>query len=399
VQAELVAYTQRNPALTPENVAGLGDLATIWDGKGTYAENVIEFAGRVCYRSTHRMGTAGDFIADRVREGHEDIIEHVVITVRVSGFPAAAYSAPAALSPSTLSPVTPTPDAPAPDAPTSAPGVPLPALPPAALPPYAWRTVNRHCEVTDLGDGTWLVSGNTRVWVDFFRRGMALEALPLVRAVAPTVFAEFGGAPAPLPALGVLPSSPPAALLPTQDGPMRVTLLGYTLPQLADPAVALHHGAAVFLFEGISRTCTHQLVRHRLASFSQESQRYVDLSKGQWNAIVPPAVAENPAAMAELEEFWALAEAKYARLRELGIRKEDARFLLPNAAETRIVSSMNFAGWSHFLWLRAVDKAAQWEIRLLGQRALQMLHAVAPDVFAEQWAVYLQKFAGQQAAP
>ena len=361
MQVELIAYTQRNPALTPESVAGLGDLATIWDGKGTYAENVIEFAGRVCYRSTHRMGTASDFIADRVREGHEDIIEHAVVTVRVAGL--------------------------APD---------------VAMPP-SWRLINRHCEVSDLGDGAWLVSGNTRVWVDFFRQGIALEALPLVRAVAPAVFAEFPGEAKAISILEVTPSpshqatsvalTPSSSLLPTQDGPMRVTLLGYTQPQLPDPTLALHHGAAVFLFEGISRTCTHQLVRHRLASFSQESQRYVDLSKGGWNAIVPPAVAENPAAMAELAEFWAMAEAKYARLRELGIRKEDARFLLPNAAETRIVASMNFAGWSHFLWLRAVDKAAQWEIRLMGQRALQMLHAVAPEVFAEQWQVYCEKFA------
>jgi thymidylate synthase (FAD) len=353
----LIAYTQRNPALTPASVEGLGDLSTIWDGKGTYAENVIEFAGRVCYRSTHRMGTAGDFIADRVREGHEDIIEHVVATVRVK------------------------------------------ELEPDAPPPPVWRALNRHCEVSDLGGGSWLVSGNTRVWVDFFRRGIALEALPLVRAVAPAVFAEFAGAAD----AAVLESEALAgdggaalpALLPAHDGPMRVALLGYTQPQLGDPELALHHGSATFLFEGISRTCTHQLVRHRLASFSQESQRYVDLSKGGWNAIVPPAVAENPAAMAELEEFWAMAEAKYARLRQLGIRKEDARFLLPNAAETRIVASMNFAGWSHFLWLRAVDKAAQWEIRLMGQRALQMLYAVAPGVFAPQWQVYQEKFAIQ----
>jgi thymidylate synthase (FAD) len=353
VQAELIAYTQRNPALTPESAAGLGDLATIWDGRGTYAENVIEYAGRVCYRSTHRMGTAPSFIADRVREGHEDIIEHVVVTVRVTG------------------------------------------LAPDAASPLAWRMLNRHCEVSDLGGGAWLVSGNTRVWVDFFRQGIALEALPLVRAIAPAVFAEFPGE-----AITLSPSDPGVTAptssplpLPSQDGPMRVTLLGYTQPQLDDSALALHHGAATFLFEGISRTCTHQLVRHRLASFSQESQRYVDLSKGGWNAIVPPAVAENPAAMAELAEFWAMAEAKYERLRQLGIRKEDARFLLPNAAETRIVTSMNFAGWSHFLWLRAVDKAAQWEIRLMGQRALQMLHAVAPEVFAEQWQVYVEKFA------
>ncbi len=64
-------------------MAGLGDLAAIWQARGTYAENLIEYAGRVCYRSTNRMGAAADFIADRVREGHEDIIEHVVATVRL----------------------------------------------------------------------------------------------------------------------------------------------------------------------------------------------------------------------------------------------------------------------------------------------------------------------------
>lgn len=175
---------------------------------------------------------------------------------------------------------------------------------------------------------------------------------------------------------------------------MRVTLLGYTQPALDDPELLLHHGSATFFFEGISRTCTHQLVRHRLASFSQESQRYVELSKGGWQAIVPPAVEANPEAMAELAEFWRIAEEKYARLRELGIRKEDARFLLPNAAETRIVTTMNYAAWSHFLWLRAVDKAAQWEIRAMGQEVLKMLHAIAPDVFAEHWRVYLEQFGG-----
>ena len=175
---------------------------------------------------------------------------------------------------------------------------------------------------------------------------------------------------------------------------MRVTLLGYTQPALADPAQQLDHGAATFLFEGISRACTHQLVRHRLASYSQESQRYVDLSKGDWQAIVPPAVAENPAAAAVVQAFWRQAEEGYAELRQLGIRKEDARFLLPNAAETRIVTTMNFAAWSHFLWLRAVDKAAQWEIRELGQAVLRMLYGIAPGVFGEQWRVYEERFGG-----
>lgn len=353
MNVQLLGYTQCNPALTRETVAGFSDLSTIWDGKGPFAENVVEFAGRVCYRSTHRMGTAPDFIAARVREGHEDIIEHVVVTLQITGTDA----------------------------------------------PLRWRMVNRHCEISELGEQRWIVSGNLRVWLDFFRKGIAREAIPLVKAVSPAVFKELEATYS-MPAQGAgeatrqfTPSELPA-LLPVQDGQMRVTLLGYTQPLISDPELLLHHGSAIFLFEGISRTCTHQLVRHRLGSFSQESQRYVDLSKGSWTPIVPSAFNAKTETRAVLDEFWTLAEEKYEQLRELGIRKEDARFLLPNAAETRIVTTMNFAGWSHFLWLRAVDKAAQWEIRLMGQHALKMLHTVAPEVFADQWRVYQEQFAG-----
>lgn len=359
MKARLVSYTQQNPALTRAGATGISDLATIWDGKGTWAENVVEYAGRVCYRSTHRMGTAPEFISARVREGHEDIIEHVWATVEFSDTDE----------------------------------------------PLRWRLHNRHCEVTEAGEPgsrRWLVSGNLRVWLDFFRNGMGLPAQPLVRAIAPAVFDELApmqpgsaaaGASAVLPPPDGVGEPELATLAPVVDGQMRVTLLGYTQPALEDPAQLLHHGSATFLFEGISRTCTHQLVRHRLGSFSQESQRYVDLNKGAWTPIVPAAFDEKPEARAVLDEFWAMAEEKYAKLRELGIRKEDARFLLPNAAETRIVTSMNYAGWSHFLWLRAVDKAAQWEIRLMGQHALRMLHTVAPAVFGEHWRVYEQDFA------
>lgn len=348
MRVQLLAYTCQNPALTPQTVANQGDLATLWQGLGSFPEQMIEFAGRVCYRSTHRMGTAPEFISARVREGHEDIIEHVVATLRFEDTDE----------------------------------------------PLRWRLLNRHCEVSDLGNGSWVVSGNTRVWLDLFRRETALAALPYLCAIAPKVYEEFSGAVQPAD-LDLPPPARPvdlAALQPTQDGPMRVTLLGFTQPVLDDPTLLEHHGAATFLFEGISRACTHQLVRHRLGSFSQESQRYVDLSRGGWQPIVPAAVAKQPEAMAELEEFWRIAEDKYAKLRQLGIRKEDARFLLPNAAETRIVTTMNFAAWSHFLWLRAVDTAAQWEIRTMGQRVLAMLYTIAPDVFQPQWDVYLERF-------
>jgi flavin-dependent thymidylate synthase len=361
MHVELIAATQPNAALTPATVAGMSDLATLWRGQGTFAENIIEYAGRVCYRSTERMGAAPDFIAARVREGHEDIIEHVVVTLRFTD----------------------------------------------TEEPLRWRMINRHCEVSELGNGAWLVSGNTRVWLDFFRHNIALKALPLVKPIAPAVFAEYREVADTTSQPPPITQSPNGAerpfcdhpitqfLLPAENGPMRVTLLGYTQPLVEDPALALHHGSAVFFFEGISRTCTHQLVRHRLASFSQESQRYIDLSKGGWNAIVPPAVAVDAQASARLAEFWSMGEAIYAEFRERGIRKEDARFLLPNAAETRIVTTMNFAAWSHFLWLRAVDKAAQWEIRAMGQRVLEMLYAIAPTVFAEHWQVYQEKFVKQ----
>ena len=125
----------------------------------------------------------------------------------------------------------------------------------------------------------------------------------------------------------------------------------------------------------MSRTCSHQFVRHRLGSFSQASQRYIDLAKGDWQAVIPPAIAENPVALATLNEFWELAEGKYAELRALGIRKEDARFLLPNAAETRFVVTMSMFGWKDFLYQRDAKKA-QWEIRAVAQMVRGMLQEV-----------------------
>lgn len=349
----LLAYTQANPALTPEKLIGVSDLAVIWNGQSTFAQNLMEYAGRVCYASTQRMGTAPQFVQARVKEGHEDIIEHAVITLRITESDA----------------------------------------------PLRWRMINRHSEVTEMADGSWVVSGNARVWLDLFRQGIALEALPVVAPLAPGVYAELADATgidaATPPSLESMPALDPQMvprLGPVEDGLMRVTLLGFTQPVLDDLRLLKDHGSATFLFEGISRACTHQLVRHRLASFSQESQRYVELSKGGWQAIVPQAIAVRPEARAIMEQSWQDLQSQYAALRQLGILKEDARFLLPNAAETRIVTTMNFAAWQHFLWLRAVDKAAQWEIRLMGQRVLEMLYAVAPAIFRKQWEVYQRDF-------
>lgn len=321
---ELLSVTARNVARF------LSDAELIDNGAGHFQENLIEFAGRVCYKSVKRMGTSPNFIQDKVQRGHEDIIEHIVVTMQV-------------------------------------------------FENRNWRLLrwhNRHCEVTQDSNG-WFVSGNLRVWLDFFRNDILPDALPILTAIAPSVFAEFGAQPVTLDYVRQAFSVPCA-----DHGVQRITLLGANLPNVSDDHL-LHHGSATFLFEGISRACTHQLVRHRLASFSQESQRYVDLSKGEWSAIIPPEIYANDEAYKIIEDFFYRAEEAYRQLRELGIRKEDARFLLPNATETRIVTTMNFAAWSHFCWLRAVDRAAQWEIREMGQAVLGQLYQIAPDVFQE----------------
>ena len=169
---------------------------------------------------------------------------------------------------------------------------------------------------------------------------------------------------------------------------MRVTLLG-CVPAGSIPEPE-KHGSATFLIEGISRSCSHQIVRHRLASFSQESQRYVSLEKGGWQAVVPPAFRDLPEAEQVLSQAWEDLQVAYTRLRALGVRKEDARFLLPNAAETKLVMTMNFAALRHFFWLR-IDKAAQWEVREVAIEMLRLAYPLAPGVFSDIWDAYMDE--------
>ncbi len=166
----------------------------------------------------------------------------------------------------------------------------------------------------------------------------------------------------------------------------QVTLLGYIpVDGIPEPE---KHCSATFLIEGISRTCSHQIVRHRLASFSQESQRYVSLEKGGWQAVIPPVVSANEQADAVLNTAWEDLQDAYGQLRALRIRKEDARFLLPNAAETRLVMSMHYLALRHFFWLR-LDKAAQWEVQEVAREMLRLIYPLAPDVFQDIWDVYM----------
>ncbi len=145
-----------------------------------------------------------------------------------------------------------------------------------------------------------------------------------------------------------------------------------------------HHGVlehAVFTFavEGVSRALTHQLVRHRLASFAQQSQRYVNFDEG-FAYETPPQIAARPELKQHFDEAMAAAARAYRKLREAGIAAEDARFVLPNAAHSRIIISMNARELRHFFRLRCCRRS-QWEIRALAKSMLAQVAALAPALF------------------
>ncbi len=142
----------------------------------------------------------------------------------------------------------------------------------------------------------------------------------------------------------------------------------------------LEHASFSFGVEGISRACSHQLVRHRLASFSQQSQRYVS-HRQRFAAVVPPSIAERPELQRRYEALLDEVHGLYRELLEAGVPAEDARFVLPNAAQTKLVLTMNARELLHFFGLRCCRRA-QWEIRALATEMLRQARGAAPLLFA-----------------
>ncbi len=150
------------------------------------------------------------------------------------------------------------------------------------------------------------------------------------------------------------------------------------------------HACFTFRVEGISRVCSHQLVRHRLASYTQQSQRYVKLKNPKY--IVPDRVMESEFAE-EYIELLERASDLYRRMVEGGVRKEDARFVLPQGIETKMVITMNARELRHFIKLRC-DKSAQWEIRNLALKMLELAYGVAPILFEDLYKEFALKNEG-----
>lgn len=136
------------------------------------------------------------------------------------------------------------------------------------------------------------------------------------------------------------------------------------------------HASFMFLVEEISRVTTHQLVRHRIASYSQQSQRIVE----EINCIIPPTISSKKEALSIFQEALKGVQDAYKRLLQEGIPKEDARYILPSGTKTRIVITMNARELLHFFRLRCCNRS-QWEIRELSYKMLECVKKVAPNLF------------------
>ena len=150
----------------------------------------------------------------------------------------------------------------------------------------------------------------------------------------------------------------------------------------------LEHASITYMLNGVSRALTHQLVRHRIASYSQKSQRYV--KESQFDYIVPPSLKGRG-----MDLFFCQAakeiQGLYNTMVSHGVAAEDARYILPNACTTDIVVTMNFRELRHFFKLRC-DKHAQWEIRDVALEMLQLAFNISPTIFKDLY----NKFTGGQ---
>ena len=140
----------------------------------------------------------------------------------------------------------------------------------------------------------------------------------------------------------------------------------------------IEHAVFTFSVEGVSRALTHQLVRHRVASFSQQSQRYVSLTEPTY--VTPHTVEGDEEARRVFDETMDAIWKAYSKLEGMGIPAEDARYLLPNGCTTNITITMNARELLHFFSLRCCNRA-QWEIREMADRMLELCMEVSPVIF------------------
>ena len=139
----------------------------------------------------------------------------------------------------------------------------------------------------------------------------------------------------------------------------------------------LEHQTLTFFISGVSRALTHQLVRHRIASYSQQSQRYCEFKDGHFDYVVSNKIQNNPEALEIFENMMRQDAEAYEKLIQLGLPAEDARSVLPQACCSNIVVSMNIRSFMHFCNERLCT-CAQLEIRQLAQEMAKVAGETLP---------------------
>ena len=137
----------------------------------------------------------------------------------------------------------------------------------------------------------------------------------------------------------------------------------------------LRFAHATFLIEDISRICSHQFVRSKHLDFLQRSQRYCN--EEETNVVIPESISKY-----DVQDFVYNAQILYENLIKNGVKKEDARFILPQGTTTELLVVGNFQAWYDFIKLRS-GKEVQWEIRAVAHEINRQLHSIAPNIFVE----------------
>jgi len=295
---------------------------------------LIEFAARLCYNSLPRFGSAPKFVPNVLEKGHLSVAEHASFYIR------------------------------------------------------------KEQRITDSGNfRPWLEYPKMyKVWfrnrfIDMNQNAIFGNARALAETIYNDVNADYNKIIA-----SVLATSLPDLFVRSEDVPLielktnefyvapanGVTLLAFNVGSMIEDEIKsirdrYKWARYTFLIEGISRNCSHQIARHRGASISQESQRYVDSGNAEF--VYPPDFTLKQ--IEWLSKNYGYSMAVYDELRKAGANKEDARFCLPSGIKTRMVISFNYRELLHFFNLRC-DKHAQWEIRNVALEMLRQAFLITP---------------------
>ncbi len=347
-----------NPTRTSLNVGidkvGRKDLSHLLSYAATIGPEraISEFAARLCYNSVGRMGSSPNFIAKVLASGHLSVAEHPSVAMPIDKL------------------ITPVLD-----------------LKPTNATPLSRKKNARVQEVNRLvrynrffTQFPGFVAGNLRSWFEVLGEMRYTPMMEVFLSIIPEAFEAT-------PAFSEIEISRLIDTMPVnvpsyfggRSGVHHCVLLAVnagSFDRIIDrtpKANGWHPWARfTFLIENVSRNLTHQLVRHRGGSFSQESQRYVDARNTKF--IFPPNIDYTQET--KMRDFCEQSLALYEHLRDDGVKKEDARFVLPGAAATRLVASFDLKELIHFLNVRCASDA-QWEIRGLARTmAMQAMLAL-----------------------